>query len=85
MEKVLMSYLFSFSRYQTNVLSSSYLDDWWHHELEDLSSIILQSNCWQVEQKGRIEIQKFEYLDNENRFLDEIKSIFHTFWRQGLK
>ena len=28
-----------------------------------------------------LEIQKFEYLDNKNSFLDEIKSIFPSFWR----
>ena len=26
-------------------------------------------------------IQKFEYLENEKSFLDEIKSIFHSFGR----
>ena len=25
--------------------------------------------------------QKFKYLENEKRFYDEIKSIFHHFWR----
>ena len=33
------------------------------------------------EKEGKIEIQKFEYLENEKSFLDEIKSIFHSFWR----
>ena len=28
-----------------------------------------------------MEIQKFDYLMNEKSFLDEIKSIFHSFWR----
>ena len=28
-----------------------------------------------------MEIRKFEYLENERGFLDEIKSIFHSFWR----
>ena len=28
-----------------------------------------------------MEIQKFEYLENEKSFLDEIKNIFHSFWR----
>ena len=28
--------------------------------------------------KGEPEIQKFEYLENKKRFLDEIKSIFHN-------
>ena len=26
-------------------------------------------------------IQKFEFLKNEKSFLDEIKNIFHNFWR----
>ena len=29
--------------------------------------------------EGRTEIQKIEYLENEKSFLDEIKSIFHSF------
>ena len=28
-----------------------------------------------------MEIKKFEYLENEKSFLDEIKSIFQSFWR----
>ena len=28
-----------------------------------------------------MEIQKFEYLEKEKSFLDEIKNIFHSFWR----
>ena len=31
--------------------------------------------------KGKMEIQKFEYLENEKSFLDEIKNIFRSFWR----
>ena len=31
------------------------------------------------EKEGKTEIQKFEYLENEKSFLDEIKSIFHNF------
>ena len=30
---------------------------------------------------GKTKIQKFEYLENENSFLDEIKNIFQSFWR----
>ena len=41
--------------------------------------IILQSNGRQVEKEGRTEIQKFEYLENEKSFFDEIKSIFIVF------
>ena len=29
--------------------------------------------------EGETEIQKFEYLENEKRFLDEIKNIFDRF------
>ena len=31
------------------------------------------------EKEGNTEIQKFEYLKDEKDFLDEIKSIFHSF------
>ena len=31
------------------------------------------------EKEGKTEIQKFEYLENEKSFLDEIKRIFHSF------
>ena len=30
---------------------------------------------------GRPEYQKLEYLESEKGFLDEIKTIFHIFWR----
>ena len=29
--------------------------------------------------KGKMEKQKFEYLENEKRFLEEMKKIFHSF------
>ena len=32
-----------------------------------------------MENEGRTEIQKIEYLENKKGFLDEIKSIFHSF------
>ena len=32
-------------------------------------------------EKKKMEIQIFEYLENEKSFLDEIKNIFHSFWR----
>ena len=43
--------------------------------------MMLQNNGQQAEKKKRIEIQKYEYLENEKSFLDEIKSISHSFWR----
>ena len=39
------------------------------------------SNGRQVEKEGRTEIQKNEYIENEKSFSDEIKSIYHSFWR----
>ena len=59
-----------------NVLLSSYVVNWWRHQLEDLSSIILQSNGREAEKEGRTEIQKFEYLQDGKSFLGEIKGIF---------
>ena len=29
--------------------------------------------------EGKSEIQKFEYLENEKNFLDEVKSVFHNY------
>ena len=31
------------------------------------------------EKEWKMEIQKFEYLENEKSFLDQIKNIFHSF------
>ena len=33
------------------------------------------------EKKGKMEIRKFEYLEKEKSFLDEIKRIFHNYLR----
>ena len=41
--------------------------------------MILQSNGRQVEIQGKTEIQKFEYLEREKSFLDEIKAFFMVF------
>ena len=40
------------------------------------------SSKWLIGRKlGEDENIKFEYLRNEESFLDEIKNIFHNFWR----
>ena len=56
-----------------NVLLSSYLDSWWCHKLKQW----LKQGC-QEEKEGQTKIQKYEYLENEKSFLDELflKSIF---------
>ena len=46
---------------------------WWHRKL---CTFI----CPFVEGKGK-KLQKFEYLENENKFLDEIKAFFIFFVR----
>ena len=61
MGKVSMSSFFPSQDIKQNVLLSSYLDNWWRHELKDLSLVILQSNTQQVEKEGSSEIQKIEY------------------------
>ena len=33
------------------------------------------------QKEGKVIMQKFEYLENEKSFLDEIKNIFYSFWR----
>ena len=73
MDKVSMSYLFSFSRYQTKCVIE-FRSRQWRHELLDLSSIILQSNGRHVKKEGRTEIEKSEYLENKKSFLDELFS-----------
>ena len=79
MDKVAMSYLFSFSKNQTKcvidflfrqLMISRTLRFIFDHRLKQ----------WPTGRKrGRMEIQKFEYLENRKSFLDEIKSIFHSF------
>ena len=79
MDKVSMSYLFPFSRYQTECVLELLFR-------QLVMSLTLRftldhplSNGQQVEKEGRTEIQKNEYLKNEKSSLDEIKSIFHSF------
>ena len=67
-----------------NVLLSSHLDSWWHHKLYFFSFINLESNGWQRNKERKTEIQKFEYFENEKSFLDDIKNIFHSFWRTSI-
>ena len=57
----------------------------------------MQANSWIINystsicplESGKCEkeeekLQKFEYLENETSFLDEIKNIFHSFWRANI-
>ena len=63
MDKVSMSYLFSFSGYQTKCVLNVFL----FRQL-----IILQSNGRHAEKEGKAEIQKIEYLEKEKSFLFKV-------------
>ena len=79
MDKVLMSYFFSFSRYQTKcvieflfrqLMASSTSRFIFDHPVKQ----------WPTGRKrGKNGNTKIEYLGNEKSFLDEIKSVFHNF------
>ena len=59
-----------------NVLLSSSLDSW------DFSgSTSTKEMADRGKKRVRRQYKKFEYLENERKFLDEIKKIFHSFWR----
>ena len=49
----------------------------WHL---NYSTSICPSESGKYGKEGK-KLQKFEYLENEKSFLDEIKNIFHSFWR----
>ena len=80
-----MSYLFFFSRYQTKYVIKSLFGQFltWktlifilNHPLREW----LSRKNW-----GKLEIQQFEYLENEKRFLDKIKNILRIYLRAAKK
>ena len=79
MDKVSMSYHVSFSRYQTKCVVKFLF----RQLMTSYFKIYIQSSCKAMagsgENEEKTEMQKFEYLENEKRFLDEIKSIFRSF------
>ena len=75
MDKVSMSHLISFSRYQTKcVIKFLFRQLMTSQTLRFLLNQPLKQ--WLTGKKERKKIQKFEYLKNKNRFLDQIKNIF---------
>ena len=81
MDKVSMSYLFSFLRYQAKCLIK-FLYRKLMRLMRQFFEIYLRSTSKTVadgEKEGKTEIQKFEYLKNEKSFLDETKIIFRSF------
>ena len=60
-------------------LSRNYICKFMHvNSWHQLFHFHLSFWIWKV-RKGREKLQKFEYLENEKSFLDEIKNIFHSF------
>ena len=49
----------------------------WHYKLFFFHLLFGSGKCVKEGKK----LQKLEYLENEKGFLNEIKSIFHSFWR----
>ena len=47
----------------------------WHHKFSTLICPFQSGKCGKEGEK----LQKFEYLENQKSFLDEIKSICHSF------
>ena len=74
-----MSHLISFSRYQTKCVIKFLFRQLMTSKI---SRFFLDQTLrqWLTGKKeGKTKIQKFEYLDNEKSFLDEIKSIFRNY------
>ena len=81
MDEVSISYLFSFSGYQTRCFFKFILRQLMTCKLEDLSWISSKLMAGRKKKEWKIEIQNFKYLENKKSFLDEIKNMFCTFWR----
>ena len=71
MDKVSLTHLISFSRYQTKCV----IKFLFRQIFLGLTSKAMPDR----EKMGKTKIQTFEYLKNEKSFLDEIKNIFHSF------
>ena len=50
------------------------------HDIINYSTFICPFKSEKGGKEGR-KLQKFEYLKNKKSFLDEVKIIFHSFWR----
>ena len=50
------------------------------HDIINYSTFICPFESVKCGKEGK-KLQKFEYLENEKSLLDEIKNIFHSFWK----
>ena len=78
-DQVLISDLLSPFRYQAKCAFKFLFGQFVTWKTLRFNFIIFSSNGWYGEKEGKREIQKFEYIENEKSFSDEIKSIFHIF------
>ena len=69
-----------FLSYSKNYICKFMQANLWHRKLFHFH---LPFRIWKV-WKAREKITKFQYLENEKSFLDEIRNIFHSFWRSIL-
>ena len=53
------------------------------YDIINYSTFICSLESGKPGKEGK-KLQKFEYLENEKSFLDELKSIFHSFWRVNI-
>ena len=81
MDKVSISKLISFSRYQIKCVIKSFFRQVMASQALRLflNQPLKQSLTGKKEVKTNI--QKFDYIENKKSFLDEIKDIFHSFQR----
>ena len=79
MDKVPISHLISFSRYQIKCVIKSFFRQVMTSQTLTffLNQPLKQSLTGKKEVKTNI--QKFEYIENRKSFLEEIKNIFHSF------
>ena len=64
-----------------NVLSSSYLDSWWRHKFEIFLGSTSTAMADRSKKRGRQRYKNLNISRTKRASLDEIKNIFHSFWR----
>ena len=72
-----MSHLNSFSRYQTKCVIEDLFRQFINVKI--FLKSISKAMIGREKKEGKTKIQKYEYLENKERFFDEIKNVFHSF------
>ena len=74
-----MSYLISSARYQTKHVIKFLFKQLMTSNFKIYFGSTSKAMADREKKRGLTEIQKFEYLEYEKSFFDEIKNIFHSF------